>query len=271
MWEAVLLLAGSGLVDAALAIVETQSSVKYVCTDSTDSVVQMFLIIDYIRQFKGAYVAVVAGWGHARRDDRLKDGTKDGTAFLKTEVYRGHVGVLLVLCCFMFLWTVLQQSEACGKCITDNSFASGSMTLTADLQRMLGGSSCAKQILSDEVFKIAQNYCPNQIDLMCSPYTVPTNYAERCLIGACNGLVHNNRFRYLFSLVLQAIEIIVCLLLMFITPDVPPVARANVETVVTGTLARPAPDDASESLRPLSTFSQLLRQRTSHPSVHLRF
>lgn len=266
MWEVVLLLAGSGLVDAALAIVETQSSVKYVCTDSTDSVVQMFLIIDYIRQFKGAYVAVVAGWGHARRDDRV-----NGTVFFKTEVYRGHVGVLLVLCCFMFLWTVLQQSEACGKCITDNSFTSGPMTLTADLQRMLGGSSCAKEILSDEVFKIAQNYCPNQIDLMCSPYTVPTNYAERCLIGACNGLVHNNRFRYLFSLVLQAIEIIVCLLLMFITPDVQPAAHANVETVVTGTLFRPPTSAAAALLLSPGTPSQLLRQRTSHPSVHLRF
>jgi len=266
MWEVVLLLAGSGLVDAALAIVETQSSVKYVCADSTDSVVQMFLIIDYIRQFKGAYVAVVAGWGHARRDDRV-----NGTVFFKTEVYRGHVGVLLVLCCFMFLWTVLQQSEACGKCITDNSFTSGPMTLTADLQRMLGGSSCAKQILSDEVFKIAQNYCPNQIDLMCSPYTVPTNYAERCLIGACNGLVHNNRFRYLFSLVLQAIEIIVCLLLMFITPDVPPVVSAKVKTLVNSSVASPANADTSKLLPLPGTPSQLLRQRTSHPSVHLRF
>ena len=266
MWEVVLLLAGSGLVDAALAIVETQSSVKYVCADSTDSVVQMFLIIDYIRQFKGAYVAVVAGWGHARRDDRV-----NGTAFLKTEVYRGHVGVLLVLCCFMFLWTVLQQSEACGKCITDNSFASNA--LEADLQRMLGGSSCAKQILSDEVFKIAQNYCPNQIDLMCSPYTVPTNYAERCLVGACNGLVHNNRFRYLFSLVLQAIEVIVCLLLMFITPDIQPAARANVETP-TGALSNgrsPEIEGGNSMLPPSSGPSQLLRQRTSHPSVHLRF
>lgn len=264
MWEVVLLLAGSGLVDAALAIVETQSSVKYVCADSTDSVVQMFLIIDYIRQFKGAYVAVVAGWGHARRDDRV-----NGTAFLKTEVYRGHVGVLLVLCCFMFLWTVLQQSEACGKCITDNSFASNA--LEADLQRMLGGSSCAKQILSDEVFKIAQNYCPNQIDLMCSPYTVPTNYAERCLVGACNGLVHNNRFRYLFSLVLQAIEVIVCLLLMFITPDIQPAARANVETLVNSSETSSPPEGESKSLLYPSTPSQLLRQRTSHPSVHLRF
>ena len=171
----------------------------------------------------------------------------------------------------MFLWTVLQQSEACGKCITDNSFTSGPMTLTADLQRMLGGSSCAKQILSDEVFKIAQNYCPNQIDLMCSPYTVPTNYAERCLIGACNGLVHNNRFRYLFSLVLQAIEIIVCLLLMFITPDVPPVVSANVETVVNSSVGSPANTNTSELLPPPGTPSQLLRQRTSHPSVHLRF
>jgi len=261
MWEVVLLLAGSGLVDAALAIVETQSSIKYVCTDSTDSVVQMFLIIDYIRQFKGAYVAVVAGWGHAHRDK--------GIPFLKGDVYRGHVGVLLVLCCFMFLWTVLQQSEACGKCITDNSFASN--TLEADLQRMLGGSSCAKQILSDEVFKIAQNYCPNQIDLMCSPYTVPTNYAERCLIGACNGLVHNNRFRYLFSLVLQAIEIIVCLLLMFITPDIQPAARANVETLVNSSETSSPPEGESGSMLFASTPSQLLRQRTSHPSVHLRF
>jgi hypothetical protein len=262
MWEVVLLLAGSGLVDAALAIVETQSSIKYVCADSTDSVVQMFLIIDYIRQFKGAYVAVVAGWGHAHR--------KEGIPFLKGDVYRGHVGVLLVLCCFMFLWTVLQQSEACGKCITDNSFASNA--LEADLQRMLGGSSCAKQILSDEVFKIAQNYCPNQIDLMCSPYTVPTNYAERCLIGACNGLVHNNRFRYLFSLVLQAIEIIVCLLLMFITPDVPPVAPANVETPTDALLnVSPKNVDGSLMLPPSSGPSKLLRQRTSHPSAHLRF
>ena len=265
MWEVVLLLAGSGLVDAALAIIETQSSVKYVCTDSTDSVVQMFLIIDYIRQFKGAYVAVVAGWGHARRDDRLTD----GTAFLKTDVYRGHVGVLLVLCCFMFLWTVLQQSEACGKCVMDNSFAGD--TLEADLQRMLGGSSCAKQILSDEVFKIAHNYCPNQIDLMCSPYTVPTNYAERCLVGACNGLVHNNRFRYLFSLVLQAIEVIVCLLLMFITPDVQPAAPAKLKTLVGSTEDSSQSDISTESLLSPGTPSQLLRQRTSHPSVHLRF
>ena len=261
MWEVVLLLAGSGLIDAALAIVETQSSIKYVCADSTDSVVQMFLIIDYIRQFKGAYVAVVAGWGHAHREK--------GIPFLKGDVYRGHVGVLLVLCCFMFLWTVLQQSEACGKCITDNSFASN--TLKADLQRMLGGSSCANQILSDEVFKIAQNYCPNQIDLMCSPYTVPTNYAERCLVGACNGLVHNNRFRYLFSLVLQAIEIIVCLLLMFITPDVPPAARAKVETLVPSAGTSSTSNSDEGSLLPPSTPSQLLRQRTSHPSVHLRF
>jgi hypothetical protein len=261
MWEVVLLLAGSGLVDAALAIVETQSSIKYVCADSTDSVVQMFLIIDYIRQFKGAYVAVVAGWGHAHREK--------GIPFLKGDVYRGHVGVLLVLCCFVFLWTVLQQSEACGKCITDNSFASNA--LEADLQRMLGGSSCAKQILSDEVFKVAQNYCPNQIDLMCSPYTVPTNYAERCLVGACNGLVHNNRFRYLFSLVLQAIEVIVCLLLMFITPDVQPAARAKVATLVNSSAASLTPEGDSESLLSPSTSSQLLRHRTSHQSVHLRF
>jgi len=255
-----MILAGSGLIDAVLAVVETHSSVKYVCADSTDSVVQMFRIIDWIRQGKGMYVAVVAGWAHAHRNR---------PGFLTGEVYRGHVGVLLVLCCFMFLWTVLQQAEACGKCITDTSLTSGD--IKSDARRMLGGSSCADQIQNAEIFKIAQNYCSAQIDLLCSPLSVPTSYAERCLIGACNGLVHSNRFRYLFSLVLQGIEIIVCLLLIFITPDIQAAAGVGGPTLVSPD-ARVDGDTTRSALQPTTRDRhQFLRNRTSHSSTHLQF
>ena len=192
-----------------MALVDTQSDVKYVCaSSSTDSVVQVFFVIDCIRVGKGALVTAVAGWGNTRRCER---------DFLKSDVYRNSVGAVLMVCLFVFLWTVVQQTEACGNCLTDGSVTDVDI-MKSDVRRMLGGSSCA---LGNpvETFRIAQNYCSRQIQLLCYPAPVHVDYGERCLVGACNGLVHGNRTRYMYSLVMQAVEVIVCLLLMFIEPE----------------------------------------------------
>ena len=103
MWGLVLLLAGCGLVECAMALVDTQSDVKYVCaSSSTDSVVQMFFVIDCIRVGKGALVTAVAGWGNTRRCER---------DFLKSDVYRNSVGAVLMVCLFVFLLRAIYKGH----------------------------------------------------------------------------------------------------------------------------------------------------------------
>lgn len=226
MWEVILLLAGCGIVDCCMALVDTLSNLKYVCTGSTsDTVVQMFFVIDCIRVAKGALVAALAGWGHYNHKRRQET---DSAGYLNA------VGSILILCLFVFLWTVVQQTEACGNCVTDSSVSAG--TIDEDVHRMLGNSLCRIHN-PGEKFKIAQNYCREQLDLMCSPLDVDNNFGERCLVGACNGLVHGNRMRYLYSLTMQAAEVVVCLLLMVMSPEminankVPPRKRVMAKVV----------------------------------------
>jgi hypothetical protein len=168
--------------------------------------VTAFLIIDYVRVATGFLLAMVVGWGHAHKWE------------IEKPYYRNNVGAIFVCILSTLFFCVVQQSEACSRCITASS--EDEHTLIDDVRRMLGGSSCALKFTDDAIFKIPENYCKFQLQKTCNPQPLGTIYAERCFVAACDSPVHGVSFRFLYGISCMCVNIAVCLVLLFMERSV---------------------------------------------------
>jgi len=200
MWPIILGMAGLGLANSVVALVEVLSAVKYVCVDSDDDMVTAAQVLDGSRAVCGFLLCVIVGYGYMRRVE-LSRGSKG--------VYYDNVAaVMLALMATLFIG-VVQQSEACTNCVTDEL-----TTFTDDTRRMLGGAACAVNFRAVH-FKIPENYCRDQLQLACGTVLLPAKiYAERCLIYSCSALPHGYSFRYIYGIFGMTCQLCVCLLLL---------------------------------------------------------
>lgn len=197
MWLFLLYATGAGLACSCVAMVEVLSSVKYPCVDSDDSMVDAAIVLDYIRAIAGFALTAVVAYGYAKQHKMTS-----------LTLYHSNVSaVMLTILAVLFLG-VVQQSEACMNCITDND-----STFTEDLRRMLGESGCADR-LNMANFNIPDNYCRDQLQTLCTPTALGLVYAERCLVYACSTRVHGVGFRYVLGLIGMTVQLLVCVVIL---------------------------------------------------------
>lgn len=178
-------------------MVEVLSSVKYPCVDSDDGMVDAAIVLDYVRAISGLVLTAVVAYGYSVRH-KLET----------TTVYHSNVSAVMCTILAVLFLGVVQQSEACMNCITEDD-----ETFTEDLRRMIGGSSCADRLQSAN-FDVPKNYCRDQLDTLCTPTALGVVYAERCLVYACSTRVHGVGFRYVLGIIGMTLQLVVCIVIL---------------------------------------------------------
>lgn len=209
MWVIVLGLSGIGLACSAVAAVECITDVKYACTDTTDDMVSALRVLDVVRAVCGVLLCAVVAWGHSNQ-------RMDKNAY---KVYWSNIAAVLLLTLTCLFLGVVQQSDACQKCIEGGR---STTDFQDDLNAMLGGTDIGGTCLStltERDFNVPDMYCRDRIEMTVSQCSqsvgLPaTIYAERCLVYACSNLVPGYTFRYLYGVVGMSCQIIACLTLM---------------------------------------------------------
>ena len=197
MWLFILCATGVGLACSCVAMVEVLSSLKYQCTNSDDSMVESAIVLDYIRAISGFILTAIVAYGYSVRHTLNAIGA-----------YHANVSAVMCTILAVLFIGVVQQSEACMNCVVEDN-----ESFTEDLRRMLGGSGCADRLQAAN-FKVADNYCKEQLGTLCTPTALGEVYAERCLVYGCSTLVHGVGFRYLLGIIGMTIQVAVCVVIL---------------------------------------------------------
>lgn len=199
MWAVILAATGLGLAGSIVALVEALSTLKYPCANIDDSMVDAAVALDYARAVSGFLLTMVVMYGHANQK----------RAVLAKEIVRVNVAALVTTIIATLFVAVVQKSEACSNCVTDDGVDDDAL-FEEERFRMLG-ATCPT--LRAPEFRIPENYCRAQLEYAC-PAVTSDNFAERCLVYACSSQVHGMTFRYLYGIAGMACHLIAGLLLL---------------------------------------------------------
>jgi hypothetical protein len=265
------------------ALVDAATHTRQVCASTSDNDVKSAQILDFaqfatcllvfalplyrLRAFHGA-----EGGREGREDKDAPPGTiaKVAYAFMFASF-----GLLVSI--------VIISGNVCGnnKCITTEAANDAQVqnggTYRAQVVHMLGiDNPCAGQYFGPSYFKIAGNYCPENVKSsgnLCATKPTHLGGAEKCLVFACSNLVEGRQARFVISLVGLLLQIAAMYFIILFEQELTPPEEPDTAQEKAGdnpALSRQE-KDASEDLMPRSDLRRRSVARYSSQAGRLEF